>query len=135
MKEPDTSDNGSSKKTQKRMESRTYTSGMRAMGVYRFLLWILPAFIALSTLVTGNWLSGQISGSGGWIALCWLVFNGTAIAGLGIFDGHLRRHREGRPLSPKHHAIVFFAFQALVMPAILLALGWVAAWCLLYFYM
>lgn len=87
----------------------------RALGWYRFLLWVMPSCVAITSAVAFSWLAGRI----GWQAKPfdgrWLAFNFVATLGIGMFES-MRRPREAREIFMATATFVFL--QLFITPTI-----------------
>lgn len=95
----------------------------RAIGWYRFMLWLMPTCIALTTAYGFAWLPVGRYLSGDLLVLGWFVLNALATVGIAIFEAKLRS-RPDRPVSLITDAgwIRFFLLQVLIVPALSFAL-------------
>ena len=90
----------------------------RAIGWYRFMLWLMPAFVVAGTAVGLSWLGSVMPWQWDFLPLFWFFLNLATTAGIGFFESQLRR-----PPSPKpaNSAAKFTALQILVVPVVLIA--------------
>jgi len=94
----------------------------RALGWYRFMLWMMPAFVVIGTGIGLSWLDSLMSSKWEFLPLFLFFLNLGATAGIGFFESQLHR-----PPSPKPAASAarFTALQILILPAELMAVGFV----------
>jgi hypothetical protein len=99
----------------------------RALGWYRFIVWVMPTCVALTTALGCIWLTSQLRWKGDLLVLGWFVVNTLAIVGLAIFDAKLR-NRPDNPVSLKTDAVMirFFLLQLLIIPSLSFALCFAA---------
>jgi hypothetical protein len=95
----------------------------RAIGWYRFMLWVMPTCVALTTAFGSVWASGMWGVNVDLLVLGWFVLNSLATVGLAVFEAKLRNRPDG-PVSLKTDAgvIRFFLLQILIVPSLSLAL-------------
>ena len=75
----------------------------RAIGWYRFMLWMMPTCIALTSVFGLGWLTSVIRANGQLMLIGWFAFNLLATLGIGFFEVNLRN-------TPK--SWVFVAFNS-----------------------
>ena len=91
----------------------------RAIGWYRFMLWMMPTCVAITSAIGLGWLVNVLRLRGGeLLILVWLVFNIAAATGIGIFEAKLERSpRPGQVVQPESAKVVkFVMLQFLVVP-------------------
>jgi hypothetical protein len=105
----------------------------RAIGWYRFMLWMMPTCIALTTAFGFGWLSSFVRVHSDPIVGGWFVLNTLATVGIAIFEAKLRS-RPDRPVSLKNDAgvIRFVLLQLLIIPALSFAIFFSACLFLAY---
>lgn len=89
----------------------------RAIGWYRFMLWMLPWSIAAPTCFGAVWLESRYGGSGGaWLA-GWLVVSLSATAGIGALDDRLKASQKGKVAPVARGNVLRFMFlQIFIIP-------------------
>ncbi|RYD62703.1 MAG: hypothetical protein EOP83_13920 [Verrucomicrobiaceae bacterium] len=91
----------------------------RAIEWYRFLLWMMPTCVALTTIVGFAWLVEELGfRQSGVVWGCWWVFNIAAAIGAGIFDlklAHPRWKKEAVRVEPVK-VLTFVVLQAFIVP-------------------
>ena len=99
----------------------------RAIGWYRFIVWVMPTCVALTTAPGFIWLNSKLRWNGDLLVLGWFVINTVAIVGLAVFDAKLR-NRPDHPVSLKTDAGVvrFFLLQLLIIPLLSIVLPFAA---------
>lgn len=75
----------------------------RAIGWYRFMLWLMPTCVAITTAIGFVWLSSQLRLNGNLMVLGWFVLNILATHCFAVFDAKLR-NRPDHPVSLKTDA-------------------------------
>jgi len=96
----------------------------RALGWYRFMLWMMPAFVVVVTAWGMEWLSSEMDWEGYLPGLFCVVVNIATTLGIGFFESQFHRPPSSRPADA---AAIFTALQILVIPAVLFVLGFVLA--------
>jgi hypothetical protein len=99
----------------------------RAIGWFRFMLWMMPTCVALTTAFGFGWLSTIIRVDSDLLVICWFVLNTLATVGVAIFEAKLRS-RPGHLVSLKSDAGVvrFVLLQLLIIPALSFAIFFAA---------
>lgn len=90
-----------------------------AIGWYRFMLWMMPTCVAITSAFGIGWLAATLRvRSGEPVVLGWLVFNIAAAAGIGYFQAKLESPRwRGVDGSVKPGRVVnFVMLQFLIVP-------------------
>lgn len=102
----------------------------RAIGWYRFMLWMMPTCIALTTAFGLGWLQSVVRIHPDLQIVGWFVVNTLATVGIAIFEAKLRS-RPDLPVSLKTDSgvIRFVLLQILIIPAMSFAIFFAA--CLL----
>jgi hypothetical protein len=91
----------------------------RAIGWYRFMLWMMPTCVAITSAFGIGWLANLLRLRGGeLLILVWFVFNIAAAIGVGIFEVKLEsprwRRSDGR-LKPSR-VLYFVLLQFIIVP-------------------
>lgn len=95
----------------------------RAIGWYRFMLWMMPTCIALATAFGVGWLaSGVRSTHDGLLLYGWFFLNILTTLGLGLFEVKLRNSHPSLAIETRLGVARFFMLQFLIVPALSLAL-------------
>ena len=99
----------------------------RALGWYRFIVWVMPTCVALATGLGCIWLNSVQKWNGDLLVLGWFVINTAAIVGLAGFDAKLR-NRPDHPVALKtdEGVVRFFLLQLLIIPLLTFALFFAA---------
>ena len=101
----------------------------RAIGWYRFMLWMMPTCIALTTAY-GFWLLTLVSRfhfDPDFIVIGWFGLNISSTVGIAIFEAKLRNQSEPPMLLGfKARVFLFFLLQILMIPAMSLAIFFTA---------
>jgi hypothetical protein len=101
----------------------------RAIGWYRFMLWMMPTCIALTTAYGFWWLTSvsRFRFHPDPALIGWMILNALATVGIGIFEARLRDQSEPPMLLGfKSRVILFFFLQLFIIPALSLALFFAA---------
>jgi hypothetical protein len=95
----------------------------RAIGWYRFMLWMMPTCSALTMAVGFIWLTVTQGVNTNLLVLGWFVLNTITTVAIAIFEAKLRS-RPDRPVSLKTDAglIRFFLLQLLIVPVLSISL-------------
>jgi hypothetical protein len=90
----------------------------RAIGWYRFMLWMMPTAVAITSAIGIGSLSNWMRWRGDLPLLLWFVVNIAAAIGIGIFEVKLERpSRPGQVVQPESSKVVkFVMLQFLVVP-------------------
>ncbi|MEK7951395.1 hypothetical protein [Luteolibacter soli] len=91
----------------------------RAIGWYRFVLWMMPTCVAITSAIGLGWLANVTRFRGGdLLVLVWFVFNIAAATGIGFFEAKLERSpRPGRAAQSESAKVVkFVSLQFIVVP-------------------
>lgn len=97
----------------------------RAIGWYRFMLWMMPTCIALTTAYGFWWLTSfSRFGFDPDLALIgWLALNTLSTISIGFFEAKLRNQSEPPPLLEFKFRVTLFSFlQLFIIPVVSLAL-------------
>jgi len=94
----------------------------RAIGWYRFMLWMMPTCIALTTIFGFAWLSSVVRFPLGLMWTGWFIFNILATLGIGYFEVKLRNSDPSIAIETRSGVGRFFALQFLIIPALSFAL-------------
>lgn len=89
----------------------------RAIGWYRFMLWMMPTCIALTTAFGFEWLSNLLRAPGGFLFDLWCLLNIAATVGIGYFEVKLRNSDPSLRIRTRPGVIGFFLLQFLIIPA------------------
>lgn len=95
----------------------------RAIGWYRFMLWMMPTCIALTTAYAFSWLSSVVRVHSNLLVIGWIILNTLATVGIAIFEAKLRNQCDPPVLLEfEFRVILFFFVQLLIIPALSLAI-------------
>jgi hypothetical protein len=99
----------------------------RAIGWYRFMLWMMPTCVAITSAFGFAWLSDLLRFRAGDLLIAtWFVLNIAAAIGIGIFQARLGcpnlRHRDGRPTTGQ--VVSFVMLQFLIVPVLTFVVGY-----------
>ena len=87
-----------------------------AIGCYRFMLWMMPTGIALTTAFGFGWLYSVIQGTSHHFVFGWIILSTLASVGIGIFEAKLRDQSEPPALLGfRSRVILFFLLQLLII--------------------
>jgi nitrate reductase NapE component len=93
----------------------------RAIGWYRFMLWVMPTCVAITSAFGLEWLSNHlIFFRGDRLLVVWWVFNIAAAIGIGIFEVKLNRPLPGQQevrLDPAK-VVKFVVLQFVIVPVL-----------------
>lgn len=104
----------------------------RAIGWYRFMLWMMPTCIALTTAYGFWWLTSvsRLRFDPNPTLIGWFALNTLSTIGIGIFEAKLRNQSESPSLFEFKPRVILFAFlQLFIIPALSFAIFFAA--CLL----
>lgn len=91
----------------------------RAIGWYRFMLWMMPTCIALTSVFGLGWLSATLGPPyDGLMLFAWLLVNIPTTVGIGFFEVKLRNGDPSLRIEIWPGVIGFFLFQILIIPVI-----------------
>lgn len=96
----------------------------RAIGWYRFMLWMMPTCFALTTLFGVGWLNTIVRIDSDLMVIGWFGLNVSSTVGIAVFEAKLR-NQSGPPvlLGFKARVILFFLLQLLIIPAMTFTIG------------
>jgi hypothetical protein len=94
----------------------------RAIGWYRFMLWMMPTCIAITTLFGIAWLASVVQIHTDFWVIVWFIFNILATLGIGYFEVKLRNSDPSRSIETRTGVARFFMQQFLIIPALSFAL-------------
>lgn len=90
----------------------------RAIGWYRFLLWVMPTCIAITSVFGLGWLAQQLAFRNGDImVMVWWGFNLAAVIGVGTFELKFQRRRD-RIAERAGLVMMFVLLQFLIVPVL-----------------
>jgi magnesium-transporting ATPase (P-type) len=99
----------------------------RAIGWYRFMLWVMPTCVAITSAFGLGWLAGHLrSLNDNSLIWIWVVLNIVAAIGIGIFQARLEspnlRRRDGsvRPA----RVVSFVMLQFIIVPVLSFVVGY-----------
>lgn len=101
----------------------------RASGWYRFMLWMMPTCIALTTAFGFGWLTTIVRFDPNFLLFGWFLFNTLSTLGIGYFEVNLRNYDPSLSIGTRSGMVGFFFLQILIVPAISFAIFFAA--CLL----
>jgi len=89
----------------------------RAIGWYRFMLWMMPTCIALTTACGFGWLASAMRLPYHNLMLyAWFFFNIATTVGIGCFEVKLRNSDPSLRIRTRAGVIGFFLLQFLIIP-------------------
>jgi len=94
----------------------------RALAWYRFMLWMMPACVAMMTAYGIGWLIFEMGWRRDLAILLWFMLNIATTIGIGFFESQFHRTSSSEPANS---AAIFTALQILVIPAVLLMVAFV----------
>jgi hypothetical protein len=99
----------------------------RAIGWYRFMLWMMPTCIALTTAFAIGWLSDVLRIRGGFPVGLWCFLNIATTIGIGIFESRFDRIPAHPALSNQMpRALRFVLLQFFIIPLMSFAIAFAA---------
>jgi ABC-type enterobactin transport system permease subunit len=101
----------------------------RAIGWYRFMLWMMPACIAVTTAFGFGWLASalRIRLDRDFMAMGWFAINTLSTIGIAIFEAKLRSQSDAPVLLGfKSRVIGFVLAQLLIIPAVTFTIAFAA---------
>lgn len=96
----------------------------RAIGWYRFMLWMMPTCIAITTAVGIDWLADRLRFGGYPSLVLWFVLNVAATLGVGYFDSGFRQPPSQKPATA---AARFLLIQLAIGLTLICATAFVAS--------
>lgn len=97
----------------------------RAIGWYRFMLWMMPTCIALTTAYAFWWLTSvsRFRFDPDLSLIGWFALNTLSTAAIGFFEAKLRNQSEPPSIFEIKPRVILFSFlQVFIIPALSLAL-------------
>lgn len=94
----------------------------RAIGWYRFMLWMMPTCIAVTTVFGFGWIESVVRVPSGLLRDGWFVFNLLAAVGIGCFDAKLGDSQSGASRPTRTRVVRFVLLQCLIVPSLCFAL-------------
>jgi hypothetical protein len=99
----------------------------RAIGWYRFMLWMMPTCIAITTVFGIDWLSNVLRLGGSLPLILWCFLNIASTIGIGIFESRFDRF----PVHPAignqmPRALRFVILQFFIVPLVSFAVAFAA---------
>lgn len=102
----------------------------RAIGWYRFMLWMMPTCIALTTAFGLGWFASLLRPThDGLLMYGWFFLNILTTLGIGFFEVKLRNSDPSLAIETRSGVARFFLLQFLIIPAMSFAIFFAA--CLL----
>ncbi len=100
----------------------------RALGWYRFMLWMMPTCIAITTAFGIDWLGYGLGHRDDLLVVIGFALNLASTIGIGIFESRFHRHWDGSVERPGAAGVVkFVLLQFIIVPVMIWAtlIAWV----------